>query len=189
MKTLRVLAMATALLGAPCALSTAQAAISVLGNGVAHDCYVQAEYHMYDKAGIGICNNALKNDVLSSVDRASTLINRGILRAHATDLDGALADYDAALAIGENKGEAYVNRSATLIALKRYGEALHDADQAVQLGTKRMEIAYYNRGLANEALGNIQAAYEDYAAALKAQPRFTAASDQLSRFRVVKSGT
>jgi tetratricopeptide (TPR) repeat protein len=181
-----VQACALALLAAAFA-SPAGAAVSVIGNGVAHDCYIKAEYHVYAKDGIELCTQALKKDVLSSVDRASTLINRGILKAHAADPDGALADYDAAIALGENLGEAYVNRSATLIFLKRYGEALHDADQAVQRGTKRMEVAYFNRGLANESLGNIQAAYADYSAALKAQPRFAAATEQLARFRVVKS--
>ncbi|HXC54234.1 MAG TPA: hypothetical protein VNU97_02980 [Rhizomicrobium sp.] len=186
MKLAPVSAMVVALLAAA---GTAEAAVSVIGNGAAHDCYIKAEYHVFDRSGIGLCSDALRNDVLSSVDRASTLINRGILKAHAADLDGALADYGAAIALGANLGEAYLNRSATMIALKRYGEALDDADKAVRLGSTRPEVAYFNRGLANESLGNIKAAYDDYSAALQAQPRFTAAADQLARFRVVKSGS
>ena len=84
-------------------------------------------------------------------------------------------------------GEVYLNRAATMIALKRYDDALKDADRAVQLHPVRIEVAYYNRAMANEALGNVRAAYEDYSAAVQAQPRFTAAKDQLSRFHMVRS--
>lgn len=183
MNIARVSAVALALLATT---STAEAAVSVVGNGLAHDCYLQAEYNL-DRKGIAICTDALKNDVLPQIDRASTLINRAILRARASDTDGAMADYAAALAIGANDGEVYLNRAATLIALKRYDDALKDADQAVQMNPARIEIAYYNRAMANEALGNVRAAYDDYYAAVKAQPRFKAAKDQLSRFHLVRS--
>ncbi len=51
----------------------------------------------------------------------------------------------------------------------------------------RLEIAYYNRGLANESLGNIEAAYHDFQDALKIAPDFAAATEQLSRFRLVRT--
>ena len=167
--------------------SAAQAAISVLGNGKAHDCFIQAEFNTDTSRGLAMCNQALKEDVLSNVDRTSTLVNRAILRARSNDTDGAIEDYTAALAIGANDGEVYLNRAATMIALKRYDEALKDADRAVQLHPVRIEVAYYNRAMANEALGNVRAAYDDYAAAVHAQPRFTAAAEQLARFHLVRS--
>lgn len=183
MNIARVSAIALAMLAIT---SAAEAAVSVVGNGRAHDCYMQAQFNL-DPHGIAICTDALKSDVLPQVDRASTFINRAILRARASDTDGAMADFAAALAIGANDGEVYLNRSATLIGLKRYDEALKDADQAVQLHPARIEVAYYNRAMANEALGNVRAAYDDYEAAVRLQPRFTAAKDQLSRFHLVRS--
>ena len=186
MRIAHVSAIALTLLAASTA---SQAAVSVLGNGQAHTCYIQAEYNIEPKDSVAICTDALKNDVLSQVDRASTLINRAILRARSMDMDGAMADYDAAIAVGSNADEVYLNRSATFIAMKRYADALKDADQAVAMHTPRIEIAYFNRALANEALGNIQAAYADFQAALQAEPRFTAAAEQLSRFHVTRSGT
>lgn len=167
--------------------SGAQAAISVIGNGKAHDCFIQAEFNTDTRRGLAVCDEALKSDVLSNVDRASTLVNRAILRARVNDTDGAMDDYAAALAIGANDGEVYLNRSATMIALKRYDDALKDADRAVQLHPVRIEVAYYNRAMANEALGNVRAAYDDYSAAVRAEPRFVAAKDQLSRFHMVRS--
>jgi tetratricopeptide (TPR) repeat protein len=167
-----------------CFALPAQAQVSVIGTGLAHQCYVQAKYTDDLKAGISICDDALKTEAMNSSDRASTLINRAIMKARSGDADGAMGDYGSALGIGSRAGEAYLNRSATLIAMKRYADAQQDADRAVQFGTTRMEVAYYNRGLANEQLGNIQAAYEDFKAALRVEPNFTAASEELQHFRI-----
>jgi tetratricopeptide (TPR) repeat protein len=168
-------------------VAPAQGAVQVLGNGIAHSCYKVAEANLEPRHGVVLCTDALLHGTLSQRDRTATLVNRAILRSRAGDLTGAMADYDTALEIGANDGEVYLNRSATLIALKRYADALHDADAAVNAGVPRMEIAYYNRGLANEALGNIKAAYDDLAAALKVAPDFAAAKDALARFRVVRT--
>lgn len=165
----------------------AHAAESVIGNGIASVCYLHTERNLNARDGVRICSDALKNDILSGVDRTATLINRAIERARAADTDGAMADYESAIAIGANPGVAYLNRAATLIALHRYADALADADRAVALKVPRLEIAYYNRGLANESLGNIEAAYHDFQDALKIAPDFAAATEQLSRFRLVRT--
>jgi len=182
--------LAFALLATGGAASSAQAAVSVIGAGTAHSCYLQAENGENLKEGIAVCTDSLKNEILSRADRAATLVNRAILRAESADTDGAMADYAEALSVGGNDAEVYLNRSATYIALRRYNDAVHDADQALALHPVRIEIAYYNRALANEALGNVGAAYQDYKAALQAQPQFTAASERLAHFHVVQgSGT
>jgi tetratricopeptide (TPR) repeat protein len=170
------------------AFSVAHAAVSVIGAGTAHQCYLQAESGDDLKAGVAICTDSLKNETLSLVDRASTRINRAILRARSADTDGAMTDYSEALSLGSNDAEVYLNRAATYIGLRRYGDALHDADQALALHPARIEIAYYNRALANEALGNVGAAYQDYKAALQAQPQFKAAAERLAHFHVVQGG-
>jgi tetratricopeptide (TPR) repeat protein len=189
MKIAFVSAMALGLVVAGGAVSAANASAVEVGAGTAHDCFVQADSNLDPRAGVALCTESLKNETLSMDDRAATLINRAILRARAMDMDGALADYAEAIDIGANLSEAYLNRSATLIALRRYGEAKNDADQAIRLGAHRLEIAYYNRAVADEALGDVGAAYEDYKAALRVEPRFAAASDQLMRFRVSPKGS
>ncbi|HEY0303202.1 MAG TPA: hypothetical protein VGC36_17780 [Rhizomicrobium sp.] len=135
------------------------------------------------------CTAALRNVYLTNSERASLLINRAVLYSFARDFAGALEDYTAAIATGERVAEAYTDRSATLISLHRYADAVHDSDEALRLHTARPELAYFNRAVANEKLGNIRGAYEDYKAALAAKPGFAAAADQLTRFKVVKSGT
>lgn len=169
---------------AACCAAPAQGAVQVLGNGMAHACYKVAEANLEPLPGITLCTDALLHSTLSQIDRTATLVNRAILRSRAGDLTGAMADYDTALEIGTNDGEVYLNRSATLIAMRRFADALKDADAAIKLQPARLEIAYFNRGLANESLGNVKAAYDDYKMALSIQPEFTAASDALARFRL-----
>ena len=160
----------------------------VVGAGTSMTCIAQAQDPNADlKAAVQGCTDALNFQPMSISDRVGTVINRGILRARMHDATGALADYNDAISMDDKAGQAYLNRSATLIALHRNADALADADRAVALNVPRLEIAYYNRGLANESLGNIEAAYHDFQDALKIAPDFAAASEQLARFRLVRT--
>ncbi|MGH6888029.1 MAG: tetratricopeptide repeat protein [Rhizomicrobium sp.] len=164
----------------------AQAAVTVIGNGVAHSCYQFAEFGGDTTDGISTCDFALEHTTLSVRDRSATFINRGILRARNNDTEGALADYDQGLLLNPKLGEGYVDRGASMIVLRRYDDALADLDKGISLGANRIQIAYYDRAVVDEALGNIRAAYEDYKKAAKIQPDFSLATQQLSRFRVVR---
>ena len=168
----------------------AQAAITVFGSGPAEICYHGAESGSSPFDDIKYCNEAL-GGILSIADRAATYVNRGVLRLAMNNYDAAAADFDAGLAINAGLGEAYVDRGAALIAKRRYAEALADITKGLTLGTKEAQNAYYDRAIANEALGNIQAAYDDYRHALTLEPGFAAASLELKRFKVVTkpSGT
>jgi tetratricopeptide (TPR) repeat protein len=167
----------------------ASAAVTVLGNGIAHGCFEYAEFGGNSQDGITTCSIALEQAALPRKDRAATFINRGILKARIEDTTGALADYDDGLAIDGNLGEGYVDRGATMIVLKRYDEALDDLDKGISLAANRVQIAYYDRAIVDEALGNIRAAYEDYKKAAEIQPDFTLATDQLARFKIVRKHT
>lgn len=167
-------------------VAPAQAAVTVLGNGVAHSCYQFAEFGGNPLDGVATCNFALDQTTLDVKDRAATFVNRGILRARERDFDGALADYNRGLQMDGSLGEGYVDRGAVMIEMRRYDDALADLDKGIALGANRLQIAYYDRGIADEALGNVRAAYEDYKKAAEIQPDFTLATEQLSRFRVVR---
>ncbi len=86
-------------------------------------------------------------------------------------------------------GEGYVDRGATLIVLKRYEDALADINKGIGIGAKRPEIAYYDRAIVDEALGDVRGAYLDYRKAVDIAPGFTLASEQLARFRVIHKQT
>ena len=171
------------------AASGARAAVTVVGNGAAHSCYQFAEFGGNTNDGITTCDFALEQTTLSVKDRAATFVNRGILRVRKDDAEEALSDYNQGIGLNPLLGEAYVDRGAVMIVLKHYDDALADFDKGISLGANRLEIAYYDRAVVDEALGNIRAAYEDYKKASEIQPDFALANEQLSRFRVVrKSG-
>ncbi len=174
-----------AVLAAP----SAQAAISVLGNGISQSCYQAAEFGGDPRDGIKTCSDALNMTPLTVRDKAATLVNRGILRSRAEDAQGALADYNDGLRLDPSLGEGYVDRGATEIVLRDYDTALADINHGIELKANKLEIAYYDRGIVDEALGNIKNAYEDYKMAVSLEPDFALANEQLLRFKVVRKHT
>ncbi len=176
------------------AILPAQSAVSVFGTGVgrgyAESCYQNAEFTGDSRDGIDTCTLALQDGTLSTGDRASTLINRGILLARDGSTQAAIDDYNHGLALAPDIGEGYVDRGASEIVLNQFDLALRDINKGIALHSNKIEIAYYDRALIDEHNSDIRAAYEDYKMAVQLAPDFALASDQLSRFKVVrKSGT
>lgn len=165
----------------------AGAAVTVLGNGLAETCYEAAEFGGNPKDGIAACGEALDQAALTTRDRAATLINRGIIYSRIDETQLAIADYSAGLALDPSMGEGYVDRGAAMIVLKRYDDALEDINKGIALNSKRLQIAYYDRAIIQEALGNVRAAYEDYKKAAEIEPDFALANAQLARFKVIRS--
>lgn len=168
---------------------SANAAVSVLNGSLAHSCYEAAEYGGSADDGIKTCTAALQEEALTVKDRAATMINLGILRSQDEDSEGALASYNQGLGLDPTLGEGYVDRGATEIVLKNYDAAVADITKGIELNATRPEIAYYDRAIANEALGNIKAAYLDYKKASEISPDFALANEQLLRFKVVRRKT
>ena len=167
---------------------SADAAVSVLGGSLASSCFRAAEYGGDVRDGIQVCDTALREQALSTRDRAATMINLGILRSQNADPTGALASYNRGLALDPTLGEGYVDRGATEIVLRDYEAAVADITKGLSLNANRPEIAYYDRAIANEALGNIRDAYQDYKKAVELRPDFALANEQLMRFKVVRRG-
>ncbi len=170
-----------------CLSSGAGAAITVLGPGPAQDCYHYAEFGGNTQDGIARCTFAL-DTALTLTDRAATFVNRGVLRLSAHQNEAALGDINAGIEIAPNLGDAYIDRGATSIALGHYDDALADLNKGLSLGPHRPQIALYDRAIVYEHNGDIRAAYEDYKKALDLAPDFTAAAEELKRFRVVHKG-
>jgi tetratricopeptide (TPR) repeat protein len=163
----------------------AEAAVTVLGNGIARACYEAAEFGGDEHDGIAECSLALDEAAIPITERAATFINRGILRSRNSDPEGALDDYNHGLELRPNLGEGYVDRGAVMILFQRYADALKDITKGIDLGANKPEIAYYDRAIADEALGDIRGAYEDYKKAVEIAPDFTLATEHLARFKVV----
>jgi tetratricopeptide (TPR) repeat protein len=171
-----------------CVTAGANAAVEVIGNGPARDCYHAARQAYGTKAGEDICNMALTETILSLHDRAATLVNRGVIRTRDNRMEAALLDDEQAIAMGVLKpsdlGIAYVNRASVLNGLGRPREALESAEKGLSLGAGNAEIGYYARAVAKEMLGDVNGAYHDYKQAISLRPDFVPAARQLTRFKV-----
>ena len=135
------------------------------------------------RQGIGWCDTALADPVMNH--RAALLMDRGVVRVRLGDNAGALADYNAAIALNPQLGDAYVSRAGVLIAMKRYDEARSDVAQGMALGASNMHAAFFSRAVIEEESGDVRAAYRDYKQALAIKPDYWAAQRELARFKVV----
>jgi tetratricopeptide (TPR) repeat protein len=170
------------------AAPAALAAVVVIGQGLGRECYEQTLLDptpMRNVLALDACDRAVEDYSVSSHDRAAALVNRGDILLRLNRFQEASADSDKAIAIEFGLGVAHLNRGAGLIGLKRYHEALSSLDEAIELGVNRSQLAYFDRGLAKENLGDIRGAYYDYRKAAELDPSFKLATDQLSRFTVI----
>lgn len=161
----------------------------VLGSAAARRCFAAAELARPSRRGVRACDSALRDDDLSAPARAATLVNRGILRMKGRDVRGAIADYDAAIALNPLAAEAYVNKGLALLHAGRDGEAVTQLTLGIDLGPTRPEIAFYARAVAQEGRGRLREAYADYGRARALAPEWDEPVRQLSRFRIVRRRT
>ena len=75
---------------------------------------------------------------------------------------------------------------ANYIYQEEYDLAKEVLDKAIDLGTDDLFAAYYNRGIANERIGDITSAYWDFRKSLDLNPEFEIAERQLERFIVTE---
>lgn len=166
--------------------SPAVGAVTVLGNSSARLCYEAAESRSNpNPTTIRTCDQAMRDEALSDYDRVATLVNRGILKARLGHVEEAIVDYDAALNRDPNEAEAYLNKGFALLHLSDAApQARPMFDSALQKKTRRPELAYYGRAVANELSGQVRAAYEDYRQASLLDPSWKDPKADLARFSV-----
>ncbi len=162
----------------------ARAAVTVIGGGLAEACSKAAIGGKTDPKSERLCTDALETEMLSSRDRAGTLVNRGVLKLRRLSYEAAIKDFDAAVVMQPELAEAYVNRGAAAIGEHRYAESLPDLNKAIALGVQEPAKAYFNRALAYEALDDMKSAYFDYQKAVELKPDWQAPKDELVRFHV-----
>ncbi|WP_419815947.1 tetratricopeptide repeat protein [Glacieibacterium sp.] len=168
-----------------CAAGPAAASAAIIGSGYGHDCYIAARLGHGGRGGLEACNKAIELEAQSHQERAATFVNRGIVRMQSNELVGAIADFDAAIRARPETAEAYINKG---IAVFHLGGRDHDAIQLLTQGIERSpeqpEVAYYVRGIANEQIGEMRNAYEDYSRAAALKPGWAEPISQLQRFSV-----
>jgi Tfp pilus assembly protein PilF len=180
MTRLRVLLMAVAAAGLAATAAHGQA-VTVLGGGMARLCSQAALAGDFGAADEANCSMSLTSEVLSPLDRAGTLVNRGVMKLRRKDFGGARSDFDSALQAKPDLGEAFLNRGAALLGARQFADSLSDLNRAIELGVQEPEKAFYNRGLAYEKLGQRQAAFSDYSKAIELSPEWQLPRMELAR--------
>lgn len=166
----------------------ASAAVMIFGTGQAHACSEAA--HRIPKTQVDLqraleaCDTALTAENLNLRDQAGSHINRGVLRVARADYAAAKDDFDAAVDLMPSLGEAYVDRGAALLGMRRYADAVVEIDRGIALNTTEPEKAYFNRAVALEALDDIQGAYRDYKRAADLKPDWDQPRNELVRFTI-----
>lgn len=161
-----------------------RAAVTVIGGDMARQCSLAAIRGDVDDRAEAKCSAALDGEFLSLRDRAGTFVNRGVLKLRRKDFAAATIDFDRAIQTEPTMGEAYVNRGAAAVGVRRYAQGVTDINKALELGVEEPEKAYYNRALAYEGLDDMKAAYFDYQKALELKPDWEQPKKELSRFTV-----
>lgn len=164
-----------------------QALAATMSRGEARECYLATLRDgspENNQDGVKACSAALEAATDNDM-RAGLLVNRAYIHLRMADYAETIADADASLSLSPDLAEGYLNRGAGLIGLGRYGDALPSLEKAVSLSAgDKLELAYYNRAIAREHLGDLKGAYFDYKKAAELDPKFAAARQQLTRFTV-----
>ncbi len=165
-----------------CAGTLHAQSITVFGNSDAHECYLSTKLFGGGSDALNHCNKALRTGTLSRSDRAKTLVNRGINYTHERMYDKAMADFEEALNLIPDLAEAFVNRGNTFIFQNQFRRAIEDYNRGLEFGTKEPHAAYYNRGLAHEALKEMDNAYADFLQAGDLRPNWSYAMERIKRY-------
>jgi tetratricopeptide (TPR) repeat protein len=133
-------------------------------------------------ATLEACNRAADYRHRDRAAELQVLTNRGIVHLRRRENEAAVADFDRVIQLDRDNAEAHLNRGAALVQMQRHGDAIAAITTALGLGVVEPHKAYFNRGAAREALGDLRGAYEDYSTALQIQPDWGPANAELARF-------
>ncbi len=162
----------------------AHAATTVFGEPLGRACYEAALEGRSQARDLAVCDQALEQEALTRRDRAGTYVNRGVLKLQRREPGAALADFDTAIGLMPELGEAHVNRGAALILRQDFAGAIEAITRGLSLNPSDPHEAYYNRALAHELNGDVRAAYADLRRSVEIAPEWPRAQLELARYSV-----
>jgi tetratricopeptide (TPR) repeat protein len=162
----------------------AAASVVVYGNSLAEACYHSSLLKAGTAQALDECNRALAEEPLTAHDRVATFVNRGIVKVHMGSIDAADRDFDRAIELDPAEPDSYLNKGLVRLRADQSDAALPFIDEAIARQTSMPALAHYARGLANERLGNVRAAYSDLQRARELEPNWRLPAEQLARFQV-----
>lgn len=166
-------------------LARAQNVTMFGGSSLAKECYdlsqAAAMTHSASRTDIEVCNKAIFHGGLNRSHVIATYVNRGIIHMAMENYQNAARDYNTALGMSDEVGEAYINRGNLWFIASRYSEAVADYDKSIKHGIEKPHVAFLNRGMAYEQLGKLLEAQSDYQTALEKVSGWPAAQKRLDR--------
>jgi tetratricopeptide (TPR) repeat protein len=170
------------------AATSADAFTRSYGSSLASACYRASMSNYGTVAEVKDCTRAIDEEALTRRDYLATIVNRGIVRMNLRDYRPAEADFDEAIAMDADYAEAYLNKGFLRLRQDRPSAAVELLNQSLEKSTRMPALAYYARGVANERLGKIQAAYADLQKAHQLAPWWSLPRKELQRYVVRGQG-
>lgn len=166
----------------------AQLGISTFGATDAEACYRAASDNFSTR--IVDCDEALRDvSQLSKRDVANTHVNRGIILNRAERPQKAIIDFNKALSISPGIAEAFLNRGNSFFLMSRFDDALSDYQRALDLGINKSHAAWYNIGLAYEAMKMPDKAEDAFRQSEASFPNYGPATEKLKKYNERNSGS
>jgi tetratricopeptide (TPR) repeat protein len=172
----------TASLGIAFAAAPAGSSVVSVGGPLSILCYKAADRLDASKDAINNCTRSVNEEAMAPHDLAATYVNRGILYMLQNDRTAAESDFNRSLAIDPSVTDATLNKAFLRLKEKRSAEALALLNDSLKVGVRRPALAYFARGLANEDLGDLSAAYADYQRARDLEPAWSLPGQYLARY-------
>ncbi|MBO4738001.1 MAG: tetratricopeptide repeat protein [Bacteroidales bacterium] len=119
----------------------------------------------YDKALVEM------NKVMAQKNQAFLYNDRATIKQAQKDYQGAMADFEKAIALDSNNMEYINNRGLLKMDMEEYEAAIEDFNQVIGMNDKCYQ-AYNNRGLAQAHLLNYEEALKEFNNIISSNPDF-----------------
>lgn len=157
--------------------------MNIIGHNTdARKCYLAAKYQRQTRKALKYCDDAMNNTLMKKRDRAAVLVNRGILRRMADDIQGAYSDYQSALSILPDLPEARANRANIYYLSGYFEKALSDYDFALAQDISDEKAVSLNRALVLAEMGRISEARKGLLDVTTRYPDWAIGQEKLSSF-------
>ena len=135
------------------------------------------------------CTRALSDGLFETPEeRARGLFKRGTAQIETGAYADAVADFDEAIGLRPEYGEAFHNRGVAKWRQGKLEGALADFDESVALGQVELWRAYKVRGDLKVEMGQLDEALADYKRSLAIRPDWDYARRALRRVMIRKQG-
>ncbi|MBO4700750.1 MAG: tetratricopeptide repeat protein [Alphaproteobacteria bacterium] len=128
--------------------------------------YILGRSHLMNKEVKSVLNNAGQIEMVDTQNNEEKLMNaadyytRGKSEILAGNIDGAVADLNAAIQADATMVDAYILRGEVYMQTGNYSAAMNDFNNAIAIDASN-SIAYYDRALLNMRLEDFNSAMND----------------------------